>query len=67
MQVLPSGALYINSTRIGDSGDYTCVAENLAGYATRKVTLKIQGNYNNIDLTFVCICECTNNRKHQRK
>lgn len=44
MRQVPSGALFINSTRFGDNGEYRCVASNPAGFATRTIILKVQGN-----------------------
>ena len=43
MRVLSDGSLVINSTRVGDTGQYACLANNVAGFQTRQVTLKVQG------------------------
>ncbi|XP_071802833.1 hemicentin-1-like isoform X2 [Asterias amurensis] len=42
MRVMSDGSLVINSTRVGDSGQYACLANNVAGFQTRQVTLKVQ-------------------------
>ena len=48
MRVMSDGSLVINSTRVGDSGQYACLANNVAGFQTRQVTLKVQGKRGNL-------------------
>ena len=43
MRVRLDGALVINSTREGDTGQYACLANSVAGFQMREVTLKVQG------------------------
>ena len=42
--MLEKGSLEFVSVQIEDSGDYTCLATNPAGNATRDVQLRVQGN-----------------------
>ena len=41
IQLLDDGALELKSAEAGDSGDYRCLAENVAGIAEREVTVKV--------------------------
>ncbi|XP_022085366.1 hemicentin-1-like isoform X2 [Acanthaster planci] len=42
MRVMVDGSLVINSTRVGDAGLYACLANSIAGFQMREVTLKVQ-------------------------
>ncbi|XP_038063967.1 hemicentin-1-like isoform X2 [Patiria miniata] len=42
MRVMLDGSLVINSTRVGDTGQYACLANSVAGFQMREVTLKVQ-------------------------
>ena len=41
--VLPSGTLRIATVKVADSGEYKCVATNVAGELTKDYSLNVQG------------------------
>lgn len=44
MSIRRDGSLHIERVSVQDGGEYTCVAENVAGASNRTTTVNIYGN-----------------------
>ena len=55
VRVLPDGSLQLDHVQAGDAGQYTCVAENVAGNTTKDFHLRVFRKYHSLPWAQICV------------